>query len=237
MQTLSHESSVPSSVLYSSKGEQRVLFFLVSVGVLALTYGFFFMIDFLPEKPTAAVVDTTLSGDIDAGGTSIESVTSLDEEFVAPVVAVDPYPVSIIFDTLAGKIVPVLNPESRAVAALDTALLSGVVRHPDSADFERTGTIFLFGHSSYLPNVINKNFQAFNGIQKLVWGDTIRLRSSDTEYVYRVDRVYKASADDAEVKIEEGVHKLTLATCNSFGSKDDRFVVESTLVETEPLES
>lgn len=237
MQTLPYETSVPSSVLYTSKGEQRVLFFLVFVGILSLTYGFFFVIDFLPEKPTASVIDATVPAETAIVGAPTESVNESDSEPVQPIVEVDPYPVSIIFDTLAGKTVPVLNPESRAVEALDTALLSGVVRHPDSADFERTGTIFLFGHSSYLPNVINKNFQAFNGIQKLVWGDTIRLRSSDTEYVYRVDRVYKASADDAEVKIEEGVNKLTLATCNSFGSKDDRFVVESTLIETKPLES
>ena len=144
-------------------------------------------------------------------------------------IVVDPFPVSITFDSL-DKTIAVLNPESRSVAALDTALLSGVVRHPDSADFERTGTIFLLGHSSYLPNVINKNFQAFNGIQKLGWGDVIRLRSGDTEYVYHVDRTYEVKASDAEVEIEAGVAKLTLATCNSFGSKDDRFVVEATLV-------
>jgi LPXTG-site transpeptidase (sortase) family protein len=55
------------------------------------------------------------------------------------------------------------------------------------------------------------------------------------EYLYRVDRVYETSADDAEVKIETGKPKLTLVTCDSFGSKSDRFVVEATLVESQPL--
>jgi LPXTG-site transpeptidase (sortase) family protein len=148
---------------------------------------------------------------------------------------VEPYPVTVIFDSLDNRQVTVLNPISNKIADLDEALLEGVVRHPDSADFQSEGTIFLFGHSSYLPSVINKNFQAFNGIQKLQWGDTVRLQSLDREYVYRVDRVYQAKASDAEVEITRGEAKLTLATCNSFGSKDDRYIVEATLVDSYPL--
>ncbi len=211
---------------YTSKSEQRLVFFLVFVGVLALTYGLLFVIDFLPEKPEAnepAVV-------------AVENESETEPEPVAVVKIVDPLPTRIIFDSLENRSLTVLNPESRSVEALDTALLSGAVRHPDSADFEHAGTIFLFGHSSYLPNVINKNFQAFNGIQKLTWGDTIRLQSSDTEYVYRVDRVYKASAADAEVEIETGTAKLTLVTCDSFGTKSDRFIVEATLINSHEIE-
>lgn len=208
---------------FTSKLEERVVFFLVFAGVLALTYGFFFIIDFLPEKPKAAN---------EAPLAAVHEELPVVEEAPLPV---DPYPTRVIFDTLDNRTVAVLNPEERTVEALDAALLKGVVRHPDSADFERIGTIFLFGHSSYLPNVINKNFQAFNGIQNLEWGDTIRLHSSDTEYIYRVDRVYKASANDAEVKIEAGKAKLTLVTCDSFGSKADRFVVEASLVSSKKL--
>lgn len=216
------------SSLFSSKREQTIVYFLVSVGVFALTVGFFYAIDFLPEKP----------GTNDENVTTLENAPGATEPVVAPVpepVAIDPLPTKIIFESLDNKVVPILNPEARSVVALDTALLSGAVRHPDSADFEQKGTILLLGHSSYLPNVINKNFQAFNGIQKLVWGDTIRLQSSDMEYVYRVDRVYQAKAEDGEVKIETGTPKLTLSTCNSFGTKDDRFIVESSLVESRPL--
>lgn len=219
-----------TQTVVSPRFEERLVFFLVFIGVLALTYGFLFVVDFLPEKPvtTDEREDTVASEVLDTEDTPRE-----EEQIEEPAV-IDPLPTRIIFDTLDEREIVVLNPESRSVEALDTALLSGVVRHPDSADFERVGTIFLFGHSSYLPNVINKNFQAFNGIQKLTWGDTIRLQSSDTEYVYRVDRVYEASADDAEVKIETGKAKLTLVTCDSFGSKSDRFIVEASLIETRP---
>ena len=243
-----------STVQYRTKAEARIVFFFVFLGALSLTYGFLFLIDFLPEKPSTG----TETGEIVANRDSAASVS--DEIHIEGVVSVDlsditytgstdnsmrttpvytssrtALPTRIIFDTLDERSVTVLNPESRSVEVLDTALLSGVVRHPDSADFERTGTILLFGHSSYLPNVLNKNFQAFNGIQKLTWGDTVRLQSSDTEYVYRVDRVYEASASDADVKIETGKSKLTLVTCDSFGAKTDRFVVEASLIESSQL--
>ena len=147
----------------------------------------------------------------------------------------DALPVSITFESLGNRTVPVRNPASRTIAALDNALLSGAVRHPDSADLKNTGNIFILGHSSYLPNVLNKNFQAFNGLQNMTWGDVIRVRSADTEYVYQVDRVYKAKASEVSVPVNTGKAKLTLATCNSFASKDDRFIVEASLVSTRAL--
>lgn len=231
-----HDADMP---LFASEREQRVVFFLVAMGIIALTYALLFAVDFLPEKPNTnmAVAEATIETDTTTAqpnSAALESENATTEVTSAVSAPIDPYPTRIIFDTL-GREVAVVNPEANTVSALDAALLTGVVRHPDSADFERTGTIFLFGHSSYLPNVMNKNFQAFNGIQKLAWGDVIRLRSSDTEYEYRVDRVYQAAATDAEVKIETGKPKLTLVTCNSFGAKDDRFIVEATLVSERPL--
>jgi LPXTG-site transpeptidase (sortase) family protein len=264
-----HEQAENMVSMKSTSLERNILFALVFLGTLSLTYGALFVVDFLPEAPKQAlVVEDATESDlhdeerIPAMQIELPATSSANTETVAdaevtpqgisskPIVRdvrpvsvpdtdkvsdVDPYPVSITFDTLEGRTVRVLNPESRSVEALDTALLSGVVRHPDSADFARTGTIFLFGHSSYLPNVLNKNFQAFNGIQKLTWGDTIRLRSSDTEYVYRVDRVYELSADSGEIPIQEGSAKLTLVTCDSFGAKSDRFVLEATRIDTVPL--
>lgn len=222
------DESVNNNQLYTNKREQRIVFLLVFMGVLSLTYGFFFMIDFLPEKPEQNNTESALTET-----STINEIQMPEETETAK--PIDPLPIAIIFDTLNGREVTILNPESDTVAELDSALLKGVVRHPDSADFKQKGTIFLLGHSSYLPNVMNKNFQAFNGIQKLAWGDTIRLRSADTEYVYRVDRVYEAKASDAEVKIYEGESRLTLATCDSFGTKDDRFVVEASLLESHAL--
>jgi len=97
------------------------------------------------------------------------------------------------------------------------------------------GNVFILGHSSHLPNVFNKNFQAFNDIEKLEWGDVIEVSASGQVHVYQVDKVYKANAQDTTVPISGTGHRLTLATCNSFGSVDDRFIVEAKRVEVRTL--
>lgn len=153
-----------------------------------------------------------------------------------PSAAADPYPRRLIIDAL-GTDISIQNPESRAIADLDAALLQGAVRHPDSADFAAEGNIFLFGHSSHLPAVRNKNFQAFNGIETLVSGDIIRVESADREYRYRVRTVYQAKASKASVTLGDKEALLTLVTCNSFGSRDDRFIVEAEYIGVVPFES
>lgn len=222
-----HDTHTTHESMFTSNLEKRVVFFFVAMGVAAITYGIFFIFDFLPEKPGSQPDEV-------AQTETVTEEPSAPEEVPAATLSVEPLPLRIIFDAL-DKEVEVLNPTGTSVAELDTALLSGAVRHPDSADFENTGTIFILGHSSYLPTVHNKNFQAFNGIQKLVWGDTIRLQSADMEYVYSVDRVYEAKATEAEVPMQYTEAKLVLATCDSFGTKDDRFMVEATLISKKPL--
>lgn len=162
------------------------------------------------------------------------ATTTVTDVSPAAVVPENVLPFTLIIDKLDREL-PVLNPQSRTIADLDAALLSGIVRHPDSATFADDGNMFILGHSSYLPKVNNEYFQAFNGIQNLEWGDTIRVRSADTEYVYQVERVYKAKANELEVPIANTGKRLTLATCNSFGSKDDRHIVEAKFLYSETI--
>jgi LPXTG-site transpeptidase (sortase) family protein len=82
---------------------------------------------------------------------------------------------------------------------------------------------------------MNKNFQALNGIQNLAWGDTIEVRSAEKVVIYQVEKVYKAKAEEVTVPLEGTGPRLTLATCNSFGAKDDRFIVEAKAIETRTL--
>lgn len=220
--------------LYRQIRLRKVPFFIVFAVIVTLTYGFLYAIDFIPEPvseetPTEevkqaepAVTPTTTKPAVEPLGATTELVT------------VDPFPRKVIIDALQREIT-VANPQSSDVSVLDNALLSGLVRHPDSADFSEAGNVFILGHSSYLPTVFNKNFQAFNGIQNLEWGDTIRVQSRDTEYTYRVQDVYLAKASEAFVPNTPGEARLTLATCNSFGTKDDRFIVEAVLIGTKKL--
>lgn len=126
----------------------------------------------------------------------------------------------------------IANPATTAIDALDAELLKGAVRYPTSALLGEDGNVVLFGHSSYLPVVRNPAYKAFNGIQKLVAGDTITVYSSGAAYTYRVRSVEKESANDAGIPLEGSGRVLTLATCDSFGEKTDRFVVVADFVES-----
>lgn len=199
------------------------------------TYLFFVAIDFVPEPPKPAALTTA--------STTLDELEDEEISSVSPLVTFEEIgieieaqlPQSIYFKSL-DKEVKVLNPVSRTVADLDEALLSGAVRHPDSARMGQDGNVFILGHSSHLPQVYNRNFQAFNEIEDLGWGDIIEVNTKNRVHVYRVDKVYEAVADDATViPIAGDKRRLTLATCNSFGQITDRFIVEAVEISVRPI--
>jgi hypothetical protein len=211
---------------------RKVSFVSAFFVVFIFSYAVLAWADFLPEPVYEVVHEETAASVATSSVAETPIEPEVEEEVATTTEAVVTYllPDTIRFDALE-RSVTVLNPTSRTVEDLDAALLYGVVRHPDSAALGQTGTVFILGHSSYLPTVLNPNFQAFNGIQNLQFGDVIRLYSGAVEYVYRVDKVYKASASSVTVPIAGDVSRLVLATCNSFGSTDDRFIVEADLLE------
>lgn len=227
----------------------RYQFLAVFFVVLTFSYSFLVIIDFIPEAPTetAAVSadrstsTATYEVEAESATTTIPSENSMvstrnSREQDTAVTEGAVLPVRMEIDAL-NRSIPVLNPTSRRIDDLDDALLHGAVRHPDAADFAQEGTIFILGHSSRLPNVMNRNFQIFNDIEKLEWGDTIRVYSETMVYVYRVDRVYEAKASQVTVPIAGTGPRLTLATCDSFGSRDDRFIVEAELQSSRPIDA
>ncbi len=200
--------------------------------IFTLSYGILYALDFYPEP-----IPEDVAAETEATTTVTEVKTTPTTTPAAPVATIDPadtLPLSLSIDAL-DRTVKVLNPASNSVEALDAALLNGVIRHPDSATFGEEGNMLILGHSSYLPTVHNRNFQALNGIQNLKWGDTITLESKNTEYTYKVEKSYKAKATGYTVQIAGKGKTLTLVTCNSFGSTEDRYVVEATLVSTKSL--
>jgi len=208
---------------------RKISFLLVFFTVFLFSYALLAWLDFLPELVEKPVENES---------TQIIAVAALPapivlEEAIIKSEPTNPvYPTSMYIPALDRNI-SVLNPTSRSISDLDTTLLKGAVRHPDSATLERNGTVFILGHSSYLPLVGNKAFQVFNDIQKLKWGDLIEVTTAEGIYTYRVDKVYRAKAYDVTVPIAGTQKRLFLATCNSFGSTDDRYIVEAELVETD----
>lgn len=127
------------------------------------------------------------------------------------------------------------TPTSRDVAVLDSALLKGAVHYPGSGTLADVANMFIFGHSSHLRVVNNDNFRAFNGLEKVKEGETIRVESSDTVNVYRVRSVELVSADEALIELSGRSKMLTLSTCNSFGEPSDRYVVKADFIKSYEL--
>jgi LPXTG-site transpeptidase (sortase) family protein len=125
----------------------------------------------------------------------------------------------------------VVNPEKADVEVLDNALLEGVVRYPGSGTLLDNENVFIFGHSSYLPVVHNLAYKAFNRLSELNLGDVIKLYSEKGEYLFKVTKLEIATADAALVEFGSGPKKkLILSTCDTFGKKSDRFVVEAEFI-------
>ncbi len=168
-------SQSPKPGFFEVVAQNKVRFFSVFFIIFTLTYAVFFALDFLPEAPSTTKAD--------------EAVATSTPEAPAPKpVPVVSEPVSMTITELS-RTVPVLNPASNDIPTIDAALLNGVARHPDSAKLGEDGNILILGHSSHLPNVFNSNFQAFNGLETMTWGDKIYLDSADTRYVYGDEKV------------------------------------------------
>lgn len=127
----------------------------------------------------------------------------------------------------------VANPSSTNVEALDQALLSGAVRYPGSGVPGEEGNVLIFGHSSHLPIVHNQAYKAFNDIQNLKEGDPIYVIGDSKVYIYAVESVQKANTSTGEIPLAVSGAKLTLATCDNFGEKSDRFIVTAKLVKVQ----
>lgn len=126
---------------------------------------------------------------------------------------------------------PVLNPEETTVSALDHALLSGSVRYPLSARLNEQGNVFIFGHSSSLPIIKNQMFKAFNRLSELEEGDTVKLVGAGKAHVYRVESVRRTDVSEEMIDLStKNGRRLTLSTCDSFGGKSSRFVVEAVFI-------
>lgn len=124
--------------------------------------------------------------------------------------------------------VDISTPEEVSVQTLDAALQEGVVHYPGSGGIGGDRRMFLFGHSSRLAAVINDSYRAFNGLDDVEKGDDIVITDeAGNEVVYEVTSVEIADASERLVSLESGIGKLTLSTCTTFGTRENRVVVEA----------
>lgn len=128
----------------------------------------------------------------------------------------------------------VSNPQSSSATTLDTALLSGTVRYPGSGVLGEKGNVLIFGHSSHLPVVHNQAFKAFTDIQNLKVGEPIYVFGENEIYIYAVENVTHANTATDSIPLSSDGALLTLATCDNFGTKQDRWIVTAKLHQVLP---
>lgn len=192
------------------------------------------LVDFVPEPTVstrghnAVVLAQGTEEDEDADGSVSIPVPPVEEGPRSTV------PVRIVVESIDID-TPVVTPEHNEVSVLDRALLSGAVHYPQSALAGENGTMLIFGHSSYLPVVQNKAFQAFNELGKLKPGEQIVVYTETHTFMYRVKQVKLARADEVTIRFDTETSMLTLATCNTFGAKEERWVATAEFVGEERM--
>ncbi len=127
----------------------------------------------------------------------------------------------------------VRNPTSDDINDLDYELTRGAVRYPGSGTIGN-GNMFIFGHSTGFKVVINKAYKVFNDIHTLTKGDRIILKAGNSNYAYSVIDVQKVNKNSTEIKFDNTGNMLTISTCDSFGAKTDRYIVEATYIGLQP---
>jgi LPXTG-site transpeptidase (sortase) family protein len=120
----------------------------------------------------------------------------------------------------------VANPNTTDANTLDDYLLQGAVRYPGSG-LLGAGNLFLFGHSTGIKVVHNQAYKTFNGLKDLMKGDMITVYSANKTYTYQVTSVIMVDQSKALVEFGNTKNMLTLSTCNTFGAKSDRYVVQA----------
>lgn len=202
---------------------QPLAFSITFVALFALSFAFLAAVDALPEPTDAPVYQD---------GTETPAVADTTPAYTAPADA--EVPLRVVARSI-GLDAPVANPATTDIEALDQELLHSTVRYPTSAMLGVEGTVLLFGHSSYLPVVRNQAYKFFNDVQFLHKGDIVSVYSGTAEYRYAVTSVRLANATEDVVEMPSDGKYLTLVTCDTFGSKSNRFVVETEFVGSYPL--
>ncbi len=188
-----------------TKGE-IVKFFLYFVMVCLVSFAFLYLFGLVPE--------------------SLKSNIAKYPQKEAEAMFVGVEPTRIVIKKI-GVDALVYNPENTDIKSLNKYLTSGAVRYPGSGLIGK-GNMFLFGHSADIYSTVNNPaYKTFNGISKLGFGDEIIVYAENKSFLYKVLSVTLVGADKALVEFSGTDNKLTISTCNTFGAKEERHVVEA----------
>lgn len=204
------------------KAKRQISLAATVLGIFTITYTILVLVGFAPKQFQSE--DTVVVGDgksiFEVVGNSSQNAT-LDKNLIPQKIEIPKIGVSSNIQV----------PNGIDVGTLDAALARGAVYYPGSGTLQ-AGNMFLFGHSTNWKVVNNQAYKTFNGLDKLTQGDEIEITSGDKEYIYKVRSVTRASQDDVKVEFNKGDRMLTISTCDTFGKKQDRWVVEAEYYKT-----
>ncbi len=121
------------------------------------------------------------------------------------------------------------SPLSNDVKTLDNSLLRAAVYYPGSG-FPGSNNMLIFGHSTSFKVVRNKAYQVFNNIKSVKPGTMIYIKTQTKTHIYKTKDVKKVSKYTAWIQFNSDKPMLTLSTCDSFGKRSDRWVLEAEYV-------
>lgn len=209
-----------------------IVFFLI-------TFTLFYALGFMPKEFASSAEKPTLVAQIQEEtfkemGISLEDSTSENTPNASIKTPSDAKPLNTLSSEKAVRIeastislnATIYTPASNSYNALNTALTKGAVYYPGSGNV-LAGNMFIFGHSTSFKIVNNPAYKIFNNIKSLKTGDEINVYTANKKYTYIVTNVKLVDSREAMVDFKNTGRMLTLSTCNSFGQKSDRYVVEA----------
>ncbi len=186
-----------------------------------LTFTVLYLIGGVPNE--LRIVDAPLPENTTATSTVLSTNEGEEEQIIE-------YPIRVVIDKI-GINTPVSNPASTDLSVLNSELQKGAVRYPGSGTLGK-GNMFIFGHSTGIKVVNNQAYKAFNNLKELEKGDVIHIQSNDNSYNYKVTSVRLVDSTEALVTFSDDSNMLTLSTCNVFGQKQERYVVEAVFIKS-----
>jgi LPXTG-site transpeptidase (sortase) family protein len=223
--TLTLKNDIIKKMKKSFKNNNKtdyVVFILWFVVIFALSFSLLFTLGLVPSELSEDGGNSFLSN---LRTKTIENVSNLDGEIKNTPREKGEEPLRVYIPKI-GTDVTISNPKTTDVVVLDEYLKKGVVRY-DGSGLLGDGNMLLFGHSSSLAQVVNKAYKAFNGFPKLVKGDLVYIDSENFRYVYKVETVKTVDSTTALVEFSSDKNMVTLSTCNTFGKKQERNIVEA----------
>lgn len=213
------------------KNDKNLLFFVVFfTTIFIVTFVFLYIFGLVPKEidqsEKEGVLDVLRRNTIE-NASYIDNILSGENDHVVIDYKSNEEPKKLSIPSI-GLEVSVENPESKSVAVLDEYLKKGVVRYEDSG-LLGSGNMLLFGHSGGGVNS-SPAYKFFNNIKNLKKDDVVYIDSDNYRYVYKVSNVSLVNANTALVDFGRKENMVTLSTCNTFGAKQERHVVEALFI-------